>query len=323
MRKNCVIVTSADDLGEGLFGQIILWTFEVLPYLASHGIFPAWRIKSKLYGSAPDYTVVPGLVELAYAPPPVIDAEVHLNDLRAQHLCVLGGDWHYMHALWNSYFAVPGRVLRAADDAALPRCTLGLHYRGTDKNQATWDTNPVSQDDFLTLVEGFLEEHPNVTSVFVASDEFSFVSHARQRLAPIPVINLGEVGFHKSGKNDSQRGHRAMLDCVLLSRCRYVVKCSSALSGFAKVLNPSLEAYRVSASKLFTDIAYFPEAYIPRLSSADPRCAAILEKQFAGDWRENRAARTKFERPFRARPRYTRTQRLIAHFKRLRRILNA
>jgi hypothetical protein len=323
MRKNCAIVTSADDLSEGLFGQVILWTFEVLPYLARHGIYPAWNIKSKLYGSAPDYTVVPGVVELAYTPPRVIDAQLHLNDLRAKHVRVLGGDWHHLHALWKSYFAVPGRVLRAADDAAIPSCTLGVHYRGTDKNQASWDTNPVSQDDFLTLVEGFLKEHPDVTSVFVASDEFSFVSHAQQRLAPIPVINLGEVGFHKSGRNDSQRGDRAMLDCVLLSRCRYMVKCSSALSGFAKVLNPSLEAYRVAASKLFADIPYWPEAYIPRLSSADPHCAAILEKQFAGDWRENREARGKFEKPFCARPRYTRTQRLIARFKRLRRIPNA
>jgi hypothetical protein len=89
-----------------------------------------------------------------------------------------------------------------------------------------------------------------------------------------------------------------------------VLKCSSALSGFAKVLNPRLEAYRVSASKLFTDIPYFPEAYIPRLTSQDPECRGILERQFAGDWLDDPSGGVRFKRPFRTQSRYRASARL-------------
>jgi hypothetical protein len=299
------ITTGAGELQEGLFGQVILWTFEVLPYLHSRGIFPAWDIKSRLYGAAPDYTVVPGVLDLAYEPPRDT-AEVSLDTLRHKHVRVLGGDWERLHDLWYSYFAIPKRVLEAADDIALPSGTLGIHYRGNDKNAASWDTNPVSHQDFLTLINGFLREHPEVKSIFLATDESSFVAAARRALPThVKVINLGPVQFHKAQTDTNGTGERALLDCVLLSRCRYVLKCSSALSAFAKVLNPKLDAYRIAASKLFADIPYFPEAYIPRWSSTDPECAAILQRLFANDWLENDQAKRKFGASFAFRRRYS------------------
>jgi hypothetical protein len=104
------------------------------------------------------------------------------------------------------------------------------------------------------------------------------------RMSPASLIHLGPVDFHKACHNVPGKADRAVLDCVLLSRCAYVLKCSSALSGFAKVLNPDLVCFRVAACKLFSEVPYFPDAYIPRLDSPDPGCQRILKRLFQDDW---------------------------------------
>ena len=44
------IVSQPWENPEGLFGQIFLWVFEILPYLYEHPIFPDWRIPTAHYG---------------------------------------------------------------------------------------------------------------------------------------------------------------------------------------------------------------------------------------------------------------------------------
>ena len=307
------IASNSDDLVEGLFGQVLLWVFELLPWLDERGVRPDWAIRSTLYGEAPDAVVLPGVFDLAYAPPARVTRERSLLWARVGHTSVLGGDWAGVHALWTRYFKVPPRIEAAADALALPPDCLGLHYRGTDKNRQTIDTNPVSVDDFLALAAAFVAEHPAIRAVFIASDEPGVQAAAAARFPALDVRGLGDVPFHKAGAPAAYAGKadRALLDCVLLSRCRYVLKCSSALSGFAKVLNPSLECYRVAACKMFSDIPYFPDAYVPRLALREPAARAILERQFAGDWLDDPAAVARWSRPFVARPRHAPGRRVV------------
>lgn len=142
------IFSAPDDLQEGLFGQIVLYTFEVLPYLAERNIFPAWDVCSRYYGIAPTFRVLPGVFDLAYDPPSRVDCELNFALLRLKCASVLGGDFYGLHHLWSSYFSIPVRIIKQADAQPVGKKTLGLHYRGTDKNQAAWDTNPITQDDF-------------------------------------------------------------------------------------------------------------------------------------------------------------------------------
>ena len=160
--------------------------------------------------------------------------------------------------------------------------------------------------------------HGQIDTLFIATDEFSFVAETRRQLPHLNLINLGEVKFHKANDGDpGNKGNRALLDCLMLSRCRYVLKCSSALSGFAKVLNPELEVYRVSSSKLFAGIPYFPDAYIPKLISNRADCQTIITKQFANDWLEYPYARWRFSKPFRSRRRYFSYKRLKQQIQRM------
>ena len=303
------ITTTKDELSEGLFGQVLLHVFEVLPYLHGKSIFPEWDIRSKLYGTDPDYRVIPGIFDLAYEITARNTArEIKLNILREAHISVLGGDWKYMHELWNSYFKIPNKIISRANEVGNLSNSLGTHYRGTDKNDS-WHTNPVSHENFLILVKDFIDRRPDIKSIFVATDEFSFVQKMKAEFSPLEIINLGDVEFHKKSTNNHEKGERALLDCLLLSRCKYLLKCSSALSGFSKVINPELEVYRISASKLFADIPYFPEAYLPKLTSECKKCQEILTKQFAGDWLQNPKA-IRFTKPFAIKPRFTMLKRL-------------
>jgi hypothetical protein len=300
------ICAAPDDLQEGLFGQVFLWTLELLPFLAANSIYPNWDIRSRLYGEAPYMRVIPGALDLSYEvsaqPNP---RRVSLRALRARHASALGNNWQQVNAMWSAYFKVPERVIAQADRLLLPPNTLGLHYRGHDKNLVRGDTNPVSHADFLTLTEDFLNSHPEISHIFIATDEYAFVELARTRLSGFQIFNLGAVGFHKQALSSMEKADRALLDCLMLSRCEWMLKCSSALSAFAQVLNPALKAYRVSASKLFADVPYFPEAYIARLSSQDSRCRAILDRQFQGDWLDTPEAHAKFGETFTARPRFS------------------
>ena len=290
------------DLREGLFGQVFLFVFEVLPYLDERNVMPAWAIRSMLYGCPEnDYLVIPGLLELNYNLENTARGfeDVSLRRLRKHATVALGNDWSYVSALWKKYFRIPDRIIERADTFPKLDKALGFHYRGTDKNQSSVETNFVSQEDFMELAEDFLEAHPEIETILIASDEISFSEKLRTKYPRINIVSSGEVIHHKdlSVQNSFAKGDHAVLDCLLLSRCKYLLKCQSALSGFAKVINPDIQAYRISANKLAPwnmEIPYFPDGYLPKYQSENPRSREILTRLFADDWTDNEAVAEKF-----------------------------
>lgn len=294
------IFSHPTDLREGLFGNVFYHTFHILPYLYERGIFPAWEIRSTHYGAPPDFITIPGALEIAYTPPQAPFRRISLNELRRRHAKILGNDWEQLSRIWHAYFKVPDRIQQSADQLFPPGLVLGLHYRGNDKLTSLDDSNPISQEDFLTLVREFLATAPPFDVIFAATDEFSFVNKLRAAVN-LPVINLGEVGFHKALNQATPRKEktdRALLDCVLLSRCRCVIETSSALPSFTKILNPSIEIYRTAASKLFrVNMPYFPGAYIPILPVSSPESRSILDATLVSDWTLDPTAR-RFKKKF-------------------------
>jgi hypothetical protein len=103
---------------------------------------------------------------------------------------------------------------------------------------------------------------------------------------------------------------RAVLDCVLLSRCGAVLQTSSALSSFAKILNPDLEIYRVAASKAWANVPYFPVAFVPIYASRSPEVAATIEVLTTNDWTKKPDA-VLFQASFVSRPHWPPLLRLI------------
>lgn len=269
MAKPLCIFCEADELDQGLFGQAFYYLMQLLPYLHAEGIYPQWAVRTKHYADPPNFLTIPGVLDLAYTPPPGPYRMLTLNEMRRRHAHVLGNDWHALKRLWDLYFRVPDRIIEASRNVLPAGKVLGVHYRGTDKQLNNWDSNPISKQEFLALLRELLEGRPEFTSIFAATDEFAFVREL-ERVTSLPVLSLGEVEFHMASQHSTTRAEkadRAMLDCVLLSLCSCVLETSSALPSFAKLLNPDLEIYRTAASKLFgklyTEMPYFPVAQIP------------------------------------------------------------
>ncbi len=112
---------------EGLFGQIFLWVFEILPYLHENCIFPDWRIRAVHYGQ-----VIPGALDLAYEVPPGPKREIHLARLRSHQRHELGNDWRGLSALWKTYFRIPDRVIDRTTIVGSLSDAIGIHYRGNE-----------------------------------------------------------------------------------------------------------------------------------------------------------------------------------------------
>ncbi|HLI76785.1 MAG TPA: hypothetical protein VKV02_07550 [Acidobacteriaceae bacterium] len=291
MKAPLCIHCGPEDLEQGLFGQTFYYILQLLPYLHARGIFPQWELRTRHYGDPPDYLTVPGVLDLAYTPPTGPYHRVSLWEMRRRHAHVIGNDWTALHQLWTQYFRVPARVLHSAAEVLPSGAVLGVHYRGTDKQTASWDSNPISPQEYLSLIQEFLSARPGFNVIFAATDEFAFVEELRRSVS-LPVISLGEVEFHMAEVHSmtrAEKADRAMLDCVLLSQCACVIETSSALPSFAKLLNPDLEIYRCAASKLFgklyTKMPYFPVAHIPVLPVREPASEAILARTLHLDWR--------------------------------------
>ncbi len=322
MHKALCITCEPDELEQGLFGQAFYYVLQILPYLYEQSIFPAWELRTKNYGDPPDFVTIPGVLDLAYVPPSGPFHRLSLAELRRRHAHVIGNDWTALHSLWSAYFRTPGRVLEEADAIKFPGRTLGIHFRGTDKQTATWDTNPITQDQYLSLIAEFLRTRSDFNLIFAATDEFSFIARLRETFQ-LPVLTLGEVEFHMASTHTTTRAEkadRAMLDCVLLSRCAGVLETSSALPSFAKLLNPDLEIYRCAASKLFgkfyTKMPYFPVAQIPVLPAADARSQAILQTTMEDDWTRQPEVAV-YKLPFVASPRWPLNHRVFRYAEKL------
>jgi hypothetical protein len=302
-KSGLLIEAKPDEMYDGLFGQVLLWVFQILPVLYERQIFPDWRIHAAYYGRASDGLVIPGVLELAYNVEPGLRKEVNLIRLRG-HRHILGNDWQALSTIWHAYFRIPDRIIKRALDFGSLSNTLGVHYRGNDKQTAHWDTNPVSHDDYLSIIRQFCQERPEFQRIFLATDDANFYEFLKRQIA-LEVINLGDVGFHKdrtSPELADARTDRAMLDCVTLSRCGAVLLTSSALPSFAKVLNPKLEIYRVAASKLFEkNVPYFPVAYVPIYNSSSPEIANLLDRLMVGDWTKSSES-SRFTESFVSRP---------------------
>lgn len=265
------------------------------------------------YGDAPNFLTIPGSLDLAYVPPNGPYQTLSLNELRRRHSQVLGDDWVDLSRIWNAYFTIPQRVLRRVEGVLPPGHVLGIHYRGTDKQTTSWDSNPISQEQYVTLIQDFLTDRKDIEAIFAATDEFSFVETLRSSIH-LPVIALGEVDFHMSTEDTVSRGEktdRAVLDCVLLSRCRCVLETSSALPSFAKLFNPELEIYRCAASKIFNGMPYFPVAFIPILPVSNGSSVEILRHTMDSDWTHD-PKMDRYQKAFSFSPRWPLNHRLFS-----------
>ena len=288
-----VLIYSENELNEGLFGEVFLRIFELLPILENNNLDISnlyWYVQTANYDS-----IFPEILDYINndknieQPMNIIINFAELKNMNQQY--VLGDDFLSLNKLFFKYFKIPKQLSDVADSLSL-KDYLGLHYRGTDKTSDNGINTPVTKEIFYTIAHSYITTH-NIKDIFIATDEndvFDYFVNA------YPYINFkssrdfkGNL-FWRNHDNPSLSGKMAMIDMLCLSNCNTVLKVSSALSSFSKVINPSLNIYRINALKFIPNpkhIPYFPDAYIPLLptnAKYTEECNNIIKEVQQHDW---------------------------------------
>ncbi len=121
---------------------------------------------------------------------------------------------------------------------------IGVHYRGTDMRKEV-PARVVSYEKVAEAVKHQLNKikHDNVC-IFVAADEAAFVEYMVRIFGNKVVCNTDvprsrdELAIHKNTRDPYQNGKSAVEDCLLLARCKCLIRTSrSNLSLWATFLN--------------------------------------------------------------------------------------
>ena len=181
--------------------------------------------------------------------------------------------------LFNKYFCVKPHMLDFVGEFVERhfdgRGQLGIHYRGTDHY------SEYKFVDQRLIIDAAMEHFPAYQSIFVATDEESFLDLVRSQV-PKRVVTLmpAPPKPHKIDQGDNyQKGFHALADCLLLSRCEALVKTPSALSTWSKVFGPHLSLVLVgkpysnpwkhkNSCDNLKGLGYFPETLMYRWDAA-------------------------------------------------------
>ncbi|QKQ24998.1 hypothetical protein [Candidatus Reidiella endopervernicosa] len=126
---------------------------------------------------------------------------------------------------------------------------LGIHMRGTDKgtaDSATQLMKIIPPKQYFPYIDRYVLENPEC-KIFVATDQVQYLDEMRTRYGD-RVLSLDVSRSRRSINAFQQRkqgsgyikGEEVLLDCLLLSRCDFLLKCCSAVGEFAIYFNPEL-----------------------------------------------------------------------------------
>lgn len=184
------------------------------------------------------------------------------------------------HRLLQKYIRIQPWVQEKADRFARHhldgRQVLGVHYRGTDRGS---EAPKASYDSMADLVRRYLDQAPATEAVFVATDESGFIGYIQESFPDVEVVRyqVSQISDDDTpiqamaGADPYLRGEEALLDCLLLSRCSYLIKSPSLLSAWSVLLAPDLPVTMVNArypwERAFPD-DLFPVDDIPHRRAA-------------------------------------------------------
>jgi hypothetical protein len=167
---------------------------------------------------------------------------------------------------------------------------LGIHFKDTNKNKLD-KIAEVSSENFIKIIQNDIMEN-NYDKIFVIYNKINFLEDLKKNIN-IPIIFYDEIKIYNSInkkrleiiknlidkiekadfnekiilenelKNEAQINkyilENLIINCMILSRCKKVIKTNSNFSAYAKVFNPELEIYRVNGNS--TNM--WPDSYIP------------------------------------------------------------
>jgi hypothetical protein len=159
------------------------------------------------------------------------------------------------HALIQKYVRLKPHMQKKIDDFV--DChfnghdVIGIHYRGTDKNE---EAPAVPYDEVVNEINKVLPSLRKDCRIFIATDEQAFFDYMHKQF-PEMVVALdalrsdnGKAVHCDITKDPYRRGEEAVLDCVLLSKTQILLKTASNLSDCSMMFNPHLAVIHLNRS---------------------------------------------------------------------------
>lgn len=142
-------------------------------------------------------------------------------------------------------------------DRLAGRDVLGVHMRGSDKGAA--DTSArlsriVEPEEYFPHIDRFVAETSS-PSIFLATDQAQFVARTRARYGTLVVTrdvtradSFGPASnpFQTRAGSGYTKGEEVLVDCLLLSRSRRLLRCTSAVGEYAVYFNEGLESLNLN-----------------------------------------------------------------------------
>jgi len=162
-------------------------------------------------------------------------------------------------ALTKQYIRVKPHIMEKVDQFWTSKLknnefVIGIHFRGTDKKRLYPYKSP-SYTVFEHLIESTLTKYqPSSYRIFIASDETEFIEWAISKyednvfyLNHAPRLSASDKAASRGGTHKSKlfsnydKGETAVMDCLLLSKCNYLIKNRSSLSDISLAFNEKLD----------------------------------------------------------------------------------
>lgn len=158
--------------------------------------------------------------------------------------------------LVHRYVHVRPEITKRVDDFVHSRFRghmLGVHVRGTDKQDA--GSGPrisriVPPAEYFPLIDEYLERHPEA-GIFFATDQMQYRREMAERYGDRVLWHEAELSdstvnaFQRQkqgGAGNRRKGEEVLIDALLLSRCDFLHKCTSAVGEFAQYFSDTLDS---------------------------------------------------------------------------------
>jgi hypothetical protein len=165
------------------------------------------------------------------------------------------------HRLISKYVRVKPHILRKVDafeqEHFAGKKVLGIHMRGTDKGFMKLSPELmriVKPREYFPYVDAYLNNSSGC-KIFVATEQEQFLQQMKARYGN-RILSYGAIRtsglrnpFELRG-NGYRKGEDVLIDCLLLSRSDYLLKCRSAVGEFAIYLNPNLACVDLNYTKI-------------------------------------------------------------------------
>jgi GT2 family glycosyltransferase len=149
------------------------------------------------------------------------------------------------------YIRVKPHVAQKVDDFVRAHFgdgkVIGVHMRGTDKGTASLPRHLmriVKPQEYFKYIDDYTQEN-SPAKIFVATDQQQFLSQVRNRyggrvLSYDAKRATGLLNPFQVKGDGYRKGEDVLIDCLLLSRTNFLLKCTSAVGEIAFYFNPAL-----------------------------------------------------------------------------------